>query len=169
VVTVIAIDGANRKWIGTESSGVYLLSADGQDQIKHFTTENSPLFSDNITALAINDATGEVFIGTEKGIISYQGEAIAGEESCGDLLAYPNPVKRDYEGTIAVKGVIPNGTIKITDISGGLVFEGKSVGAQMVWDGRNLSGQKVQTGVYIVYSSDATGEQNCTTKLMIYR
>ncbi|HQF27047.1 MAG TPA: hypothetical protein PLD36_00430 [Bacteroidia bacterium] len=169
VVTVIAIDGANRKWIGTESSGVYLLSADGQDQIKHFTTENSPLFSDNITALAINDETGEVFIGTEKGIISYQGDAIGGGESCGDLLVYPNPVKHDYEGTIAVKGVIPNGTVKVTDISGGLVFEGKSVGAQAVWDGRNLSGQKVQTGVYIVYSSDATGEQKCTTKLMIYR
>lgn len=169
VVTVIAIDGANRKWIGTESSGVYLLSADGQNQLKHFTSENSPLFSDNITAIAINDETGEVFIGTEKGIISYQGDAITGGESCGDLLAYPNPVKRDYEGTIAVKGVIPNGTVKITDVSGGLVFEGKSIGAQVVWDGRNLSGQKVQTGVYIVYSSDATGEQNCTTKLMIYR
>jgi hypothetical protein len=169
VVTVIAIDGANRKWIGTESSGVYLLSADGQDQIKHFTTENSPLFSDNITALAINDETGEVFIGTEKGIISYQGDAIAGGESCGDLLVYPNPVKRDYEGSIAVKGVIPNGIVKVTDISGGLVFEGKSVGAQVVWDGRNLSGQKVQTGVYIIYSSDATGEQKCTTKVMIYR
>lgn len=169
VVTVIAIDGANRKWIGTESSGIYLLSADGQNQLKHFTSENSPLFSDNITALAINDANGEVFIGTEKGIISYQGEAIAGGESCGDLLAYPNPVRRDYDGSIAVKGVIPNGVVKITDVSGGLVFEGKSVGAQVIWDGRNLTGQKVQTGVYIVYSSDATGEKNCTTKLMVYR
>jgi len=170
VVTVIAIDGANRKWVGTESSGLYLLSADGQNQIKHFTTENSPLFSNNITSLNISDVSGEVFIGTEKGLLSYQSDAIPGdEENCGDLLVYPNPVPLGYDGDVAVKGVISNGTVKITDVSGGLVFEGKSLGGQAVWDGKNLKGEKVKSGVYIVYSSDNTGQFRCTTKLMIYR
>ena len=170
VVTVIAVDGANRKWVGTESSGLYLLSADGQNQIKHFTTENSPLFSDNITSLNINDITGEVFIGTEKGLLSYQSDAIPGEkENCGDLIVYPNPVMVGYDGDVAVKGVISNGTVKITDVSGGLVFEGKSLGGQAVWDGKNLKGEKVKSGVYIVYSADSTGQFRCTTKLMIYR
>ena len=170
VVTVIAVDGANRKWIGTESSGLYLLSADGQDQIKHFTVDNSPLFSNNITALNINDITGEVYIGTEKGLLSYQSDAVAGDkEICGDLIAYPNPVQKGYDGDIAVKGVIANGIIKITDISGGLVFEGKALGSQAVWNGKNLKGEKVQSGVYIVYAADATGQFHCTTKLMIYR
>ncbi|MFM7016366.1 MAG: hypothetical protein ACKOX3_08575 [Bacteroidota bacterium] len=170
VVTVIAIDGANRKWIGTESSGLYLLSADGQNQIKHFTIENSPLFSNNITSLSINDVNGEVFIGTEKGLISYQSDATNGEkENCSDLVVYPNPVEKGYDGEIAIKGVIANGTIKITDVSGGLVFEGKSLGGQAIWDGKNLKGEKVNSGVYIVYSSDSMGQFHCTTKLMIHR
>jgi hypothetical protein len=170
VVTVIAIDGANRKWVGTESSGLYLLSADGQNQIKHFTVDNSPLFSNNITSLSINDVTGEVFIGTEKGLLSYQSDAVPGdEENCSDLIVYPNPVQKGYDGEIAVKGVISNGTIKITDVSGGLVYEGKSLGGQAVWDGKNLKGEKVTSGVYVVYSSDVTGQFHCTTKLMIYR
>lgn len=168
-ITTIAVDGANRKWVGTENSGLYLFSSDGQTQIQHFTASGSPLFSDNITALAINDLTGEVFIGTDKGIISYQSDATPGKKSCGDLVAYPNPVRREYNGPIAVKGVVANGTFKVTDISGGLVFEGKCLGGQAVWDGRNIKGDMVTTGVYIIYAADATGENNCETKIMMYR
>jgi ligand-binding sensor domain-containing protein len=168
-ITTIAVDGANRKWVGTENSGLYLFSSDGQTQIQHFTATNSPLFSDNISALAINDITGEVFIGTDKGIISYQSDATPGKKSCGDLVVYPNPVRREYNGPIAVKGVVANGTFKVTDISGGLVYEGKSLGGQAVWDGRNIKGDMVTTGVYIIYAADATGENNCETKVMLYR
>lgn len=172
VVTAIAVDGANRKWVGTESGGLYLFSSDGQTQIQHFTADNSPLFSNSITSLSINAATGEVFIGTDKGLISYQGDAIeAGEfvTGCEDVMVYPNPVESGYNGPVAIKGVVPNGIIKITDVNGGLVYQTTSLGTQAVWNGVNLLGEKVSTGVYIVFSSDATGDNSCTTKLMYFR
>ncbi len=171
-VTAIAVDGANRKWVGTESGGLYLFTADGQEQVLHFTTVNSPLFSNNITSLAIDGKSGRVYIGTEKGLMSYQGDAIdAGEfvTGCGDLVVYPNPVKREYNGPIAIKGVVPNGVFKITDINGGLVYQSTALGSQAIWDGRNLQGNKVSTGVYLVFSTDATGENTCVTRLMYFR
>ena len=166
-VTAIAVDGANRKWMGTESSGVFLVSSDGQQQLQHFTTDNSPLFSNNITALAIDAKSGEVFIGTDKGLLSYQGDAIEGETSCGDLLVYPNPVKKNYEVPIAVKVVVSNGIIKITDVTGHIVFETKSLGGQAIWDGKGFNGQRVETGVYLIFSSDAAGANQCVSKVMI--
>ena len=95
VVTAIAVDGANRKWVGTESSGVYFMSSDGTQQLAHFTEDNSPLFSNNITSIAINQTDGEVFIGTDRGIVSYKSTATEGAETC-DIFAYPNPVKDKY-------------------------------------------------------------------------
>lgn len=172
IVTAVAVDGANRKWIGTESGGLYLFSSDGQEQLLHFTTDNSPLFSNNITALSIDARTGTVYVGTEKGLMSYQGDAVeAGAEvtGCTDLLVYPNPVRSGYQGPVAIRGVVPNGNIRITDINGGLVFQTRALGAQAVWDGRNLNGVKVSSGVYLVFSSDETGENTCVTKLMYYR
>jgi len=172
VVTAIAIDGANRKWVGTESGGLYLFSSDGQNQIKHFTIENSPLFSNNISSLTINGKSGEVFIGTEKGLISYQSDAIDVDEliaGCDGVMVYPNPVKAEYSGPIAIKGLVPNGIVKITDLSGGLVYQTSALGTQAIWDGRNFSGEKVASGVYLVFSSDATSENNCVTKLMYFK
>lgn len=171
-VTSIAVDGANRKWIGTENGGLYLFSADGQDQLIHFTTTNSPLFSDNITALAIDGKSGQVYIGTDKGIMSYQSDAIDAEAlvtGCSDVLVYPNPVKSEYDGPIAIKGLVPNGVFKITDVSGGLVYQSTALGTQAIWEGRNLQGEKVNSGVYLVFSSDPLGENTCVTKLMFFR
>jgi ligand-binding sensor domain-containing protein len=99
-VTAIAVDGANRKWFGTVSSGAYLQSADGTQKILNFNTDNSPLLSNNIVSIAISDVTGEVFFGTDKGIISYRGTATEGKEECTDTYAFPNPVKHDYHGPI---------------------------------------------------------------------
>ena len=172
IVTAIAVDGANRKWIGTESGGLYLFSADGQEQLLHFTTDNSPLFSNNITALSINARTGTVYVGTEKGLMSYQGDAVearAEVTGCTDILVYPNPVRSGYEGPVAIRGVVPNGNVRITDVNGGLVFQTRALGAQAIWDGRNLEGLKVSSGVYLVFSSDEAGENTCVTKLMYYR
>ncbi len=171
-VTAIAVDGANRKWIGTENGGLYLFSADGQDQILHFTTQNSPLFSDNITSLALDGKSGQVYIGTANGLMSYQSDALdAGDlvVSCTDIVVYPNPVKREYEGPIAIKGLVPNGIFKITDVNGGLVYQSTSLGTQAIWDGRTFQGKKVNTGVYLVFSSDPAGENTCVTKLMLFR
>ena len=172
VVTAIAVDGANRKWIGTESGGLYLFSADGQTKLLQFTSDNSPLFSNNINSLAIQNSTGEVFVGTDKGLMSYQGDAIEGPADvtgCKDVVVYPNPVESGYDGPIAIKGVVPNGLVKITDVSGGLVFQTTALGTQAIWNGKNLQGEDVSTGVYLVLSSDATGENSCVSKIMFFR
>jgi hypothetical protein len=166
VVTAIAVDGANRKWIGTESGGLFLMSSDGTEQIRNFNEQNSPLLSNFIIALTIDQNTGEVYIGTNRGIVSYQGDAIKGEGPCGDVIVYPNPVRNDYSGPVAIKGLISNGSFKITDVSGQLVYEGVANGTQAIWNGTDFSGIRVQTGVYLVFSADETGEFSCSTKLL---
>lgn len=167
VVTAIAVDGANRKWIGTEAGGVFLMSHDGTQQILNFNEQNSPLLSNYIIAISINQQTGEVFFGTNRGVISYKGDAIFGQGGCGDVVVYPNPVRETYEGPIAIKGLVPNGNVKITDVSGNLVFETTANGTQAIWYGKNFQGKKAQTGVYLVFSSDEEGDNTCVTKLLL--
>lgn len=166
VVTAIAVDGANRKWIGTESGGVFLMSPDGTEKILNFNETNSPLLSNYILSIAIDQNSGEVFFGTNRGVISYKGDAIAGEGGCKDVLVYPNPVRPGYSGPIAIKGLVPNGSVKITDVSGNLIYETTSNGTQAIWNGTNFKGEKAHTGVYLVFSSDEDGENSCVTKLL---
>ncbi len=165
-VTSIVVDGANRKWIGTKSSGIFLVSDDGQEELEHFTTENSPLLNNEITDIAINQITGEVFIGTISGLISYMGEATEANDTFSEVYVYPNPVRETYDGPVVVKGLVENTDVKITDITGNLVFKTKSLGGQAVWDGNNLNGNRCKTGVYLIFLTDAQGEQTKITKLM---
>ena len=167
MVTALAVDGANRKWIGTDRGGLYLFSEDGTQQINHFTEENSPLFSNRISSLAINPLTGEVFVGTDKGIISYKGTATEGGETNQNVYAYPNPVKEGYQGWIAIKGLVTNAQVRITDIGGDLIFSTKAEGGQAIWDGKNFNGRKAKTGVYLVYASSDKGEEKVVTKILI--
>ena len=170
LVKTIAIDGANRKWIGTEHEGVYLLSQDGMETIHHFTAENSPLLSNSISSIAINPHTGEVFIGTSKGLISYQSDATeGGDQLSEDAYAYPNPVKSDYTGVITVTGLVRDTDVKITNTSGKLIYSGTSVGGQFTWNGRNLQGNKVASGIYFVLAADKDGKQGIATKIVIIR
>ena len=166
IITAIAVDGANRKWFGTKSSGVYLTSADGETELKHFTTENSPLLNNEITDIAVNQKSGEVFIGTISGLISYMGEATEANDEFSDVYVYPNPVRETYEGPIVVKGLVDDTDVKITDISGNLVYKTTSLGGQAIWDGKNLNGNRCKTGVYLIFLSDAFGEKTKVTKLM---
>ena len=166
-VTAIAIDGANRKWIGTQNAGVFLMSPDGITQIHHFNTDNSPLLSNNILSIAIDGKSGEVFFGTANGIISYRSTATEGAEEFDEVLVFPNPVKPGYEGLITIKGLITNANVKITDITGNLVFETRAEGGQAIWNGKNLSGEKVHTGVYLVFSTNEDGSKSNVTKLML--
>ncbi|MCX6245009.1 MAG: hypothetical protein NTU98_09925 [Bacteroidetes bacterium] len=166
-VTALAVDGANRKWIGTEGGGLYLFSEDGTRQIYHFTTENSPLFSDNILGLTINPGTGEVFVGTDRGLISYQGTATEGGESFSNVYAFPNPVKEDYEGMIGIKGLVTNAEVRITDIEGNLIYTTKADGGMAVWDGKNFDGRKAKTGVYLVTAGNAKGSEKVVTRILI--
>jgi ligand-binding sensor domain-containing protein len=165
-ITAITIDGANRKWIGTKTSGVFLVSEDGETELEHFNTENSPLPSDEITGIAINQHSGEVFIGTTAGLISYMGEATAGNEEFTDVYVYPNPVRETYNGPIVVKGLVDDTDVKITDISANLVYKTTSLGGQAIWDGNNLNGNRCKTGVYLVFMTDPTGEKTKITKLL---
>jgi hypothetical protein len=166
VVTSIAVDGANRKWFGTESSGVFLMSADGTKQILHFTEDNSPLLADNISAIAINQETGEVFFGTERGICSYRGDATEGGETCEDYYVFPNPIGHDYHGPIAIQGLVANASVKITDVSGQVVYQTKAKGGLATWDGNNFSGERAKTGVYLVYVTNEDGTATCVTKML---
>ncbi|PIF05503.1 MAG: hypothetical protein CSA36_06255 [Draconibacterium sp.] len=166
MVTAIAVNGANQKWLGTQNSGVYLVSENGDEQLEHFTTENSPLLSNNITSLAIDQESGEVFFGTSEGLISYMGKAIRGKNSYANVYVYPNPVRETYKGPVTVTGLKENTDVKITDISGNLVFHTTSLGGQAVWDGTNLNGNRVKTGVYLVLCNDKTGEETHISKLL---
>jgi hypothetical protein len=165
-VTAIAVDGANRKWFGTEASGVFLMSADGTTQIYNFTTSNSPLLSNNITSITINGATGEVFFGTQSGIISYKSTATDGGTGFGNVYAYPNPVKHDYTGLIAIKGLALDADVRITDITGTLIFRTTALGGQAIWNGCNFSGERAHTGVYLVLCVSSDGTSSYATKIL---
>jgi len=152
-VQSIAVDGANRKWIGT-NNGLFIQSPDGGEQIAFFNTENSPLFDNTIIDIAINQETGEAFIGTNNGVISLRGEAIAGGVvNSSNIYAFPNPVRPEYDGPIAIKGLARDANVKITDVNGQLIFETTALGGQAIWDGRDFSGRKASTGVYLVFSA----------------
>lgn len=165
-VTSIAIDGANRKWFGTKTSGVFLISADGETELLHFNTDNSPLPSNEISDIAINQKTGEVFFGTSSGLISYMGEATAANDEFSDVYVYPNPVRENYDGPIVIKGLVDNTDVKISDISGDLVFKTTSLGGQAIWDGQNLNGRRCKTGVYLIFLNDPAGEKTKIIKLL---
>jgi hypothetical protein len=166
VVTSIEVDGANRKWLGTRGGGVFLVSEDGQKEIRQFNASNSPLLSDVINDICVDGVSGEVFFGTDRGIISYKGEALEGSNSYSNVVVYPNPVRETYDGPVAIKGLLENTTVKITDMGGNLVFETESLGGQAIWDGKNFRGQRVATGVYMIYLSSAKGELSHVTKVL---
>lgn len=166
-IKCIAIDGANRKWIGTQESGVYLMSENGQETIKHFTTNNSPLLSNDILSISINPTTGEVFIGTSMGLISYQGDAADAGDEFNNVHAYPNPVRENYNGIITITGLVADTNLKITDITGNLVYQTISNGSIATWDGKDVKGNKVNTGVYIVICVNEDGSQNSVAKIMV--
>ena len=165
-ITSIIVDDGNRKWIGTENSGVFLLSPDGTKQIHHFTEDNSPLYSDNISSIAINRSSGEVFFGTDQGILSYKEAAIESYQTFDDVYVYPNPIRETYEGDVYIKGLLPETIVKITDISGNIVYETTSLGGQAVWSGKNFDGHRVRTGVYLVFLSNQDGTESFVTKLL---
>ena len=169
IVSCIAIDGANRKWFGTRGSGVFLTNSEGTELVKSFNILNSPLLSDNIMSIAIDNKSGEVYFGTEAGIVSYRGDAIKDDAFDEEIYAFPNPVRPDYSGPITIRGIAASSLIKITDIGGNLVYETKSLGGQAIWNGRDLSGNKVHSGVYMVFASTADAGARSVAKILIVR
>lgn len=154
-VQTAAVDGANRKWFGT-TNGVFVIRPSGDGQVEKFTSTNSPLFSNEIADIEVNPANGEVWIGTQNGLQTLRTEAtVGGKVNTRTAYAYPNPVRPDYDGPIAIYGLARDANVKITDAAGNLVFEGKSLGGQAIWDGRDYTGRRVATGVYLIFATSA--------------
>jgi hypothetical protein len=168
-ITTIAVDGGNRKWFGTQRSGVYLQSADGSQQLQHFTRDNSPLPSNTIEHIGIHPVTGEVFFATDRGLISFRGDATEPSDKFEKVYAFPNPVRPDFHGPITITGLVENTNVKITDIAGNLVYEVTSHGGQATWDGRNLNGMRVSTGVYLFFCSDSSGTETVVGKILFIK
>lgn len=168
-ITAIAIDNANRKWIGTNSNGLYLISQDNMVQEKHFTISNSAIISDVIESIAIDNKTGKVFIGTDKGLCSYQSEASETNEDMNkdNVWAYPNPVRPEYRGMITITGLSFNADVKITTSNGVLVAQGRSTGGSFLWDGNDLKDKRVASGIYMVNTATESGSKGTVCKIAV--
>ncbi len=166
----IEVDGANRKWMGTDNSGLILLSADGLEIIDQFTKDNSPLISNTILDLQLDHNTGELFIVTDKGLISYRTDASEGKgRNNEDVVVFPNPVRPDFTGMITMQGIQSDSDIKITDASGNLVYKTTSNGGTAVWDGNTLNGDRVSTGVYLIWTAPNEGKGREVGKVLVVR
>lgn len=170
-VTCIAIDKANRKWFGTSNSGLYLIGSDNITQLQHFTTDNSPILSNYVESLALNEENGELFIGTPNGLCSYTSAIPSHGDGMtkGNVYAYPNPVRPDYKGAITITGLDNGADVKITTSSGALVNEGTATNGQYKWYGLDQDGKHVASGIYMVAVATAEGEKGVVCKIAIIR
>ncbi len=169
LISCITVDGANRKWVGTFGSGVFLISADGTDEIHRFTASNSPLLSNIINDVAVDDATGEVYIATENGLMTYTSDATAGGFQNACTTVFPNPVRETYSGPVTIRGLMRDTEVRITDVRGNLVAAITSAGGTAVWDAKNRNNERVATGVYFALSSDPDGESTCVSKILVIK
>ena len=168
-ITDIVVDGANNKWIGTADSGLFLVSPNGQETKYHFTTSNSPLPSNVINDIDINSVTGEVFIATAKGLVSFKGISTKANDDLNNAYVYPNPVRPEYQGTVKISGLLDKTNIKITDIEGNLVYETTAEGGTIEWDTTAFGKYKVASGVYMIFISAQDGVETKVKKVMIIR
>lgn len=168
-ITDIFVDGANNKWIGTVDAGVFYVSSDGQKTIHHFTTDNSPLPSNNVNDIEVNGVTGEVFFATTKGMVSFKGTSTTANDNLSNVYVYPNPVRPEFNGTVKISGLMDKVHVKITDIEGNLVHEVISEGGTTEWDTTAFGKYKVASGVYMIFISSEDGSETKVKKVMIVR
>lgn len=168
-LTDIVVDGSNNKWLATGGAGAFLVSPDGQQTLFHFTKENSPLPSNVINDIEIDNVTGEVFFATDRGMVSYMGTATEAADDLSKVYVFPNPVRPEFEGDVNISALIDNANVKITDIEGNLVFETTSEGGTVLWDTRAFGKYKVASGVYMIFISSEDGTMTKVKKVMIIR
>ncbi|MCT8339213.1 T9SS type A sorting domain-containing protein [Flavobacteriaceae bacterium TK19130] len=168
-ITDIEVDGSNNKWISTATSGVFYLSSNGQETLLRFTEDNSPLPSNNVQDIAIDDFTGTVYFATTNGLVAYNGTSTAPRENLENVYAFPNPVRPNYEGNVTIDGLMANSNVKITDIEGNLVFEETSEGGSILWDTTAFGRYKVRSGVYLVMVTSEDAFETTVAKIMIVR
>ncbi|MFP5471424.1 MAG: T9SS type A sorting domain-containing protein [Bacteroidia bacterium] len=168
-VTAIEIDGANRKWIGTENSGIFVFNEDTYEQVHHFTRENSPLFSNNIFDIRIDKDLGYVYTATANGLLSYKNDATNSSKDFSDAYVYPNPIRENYTGEIFFNGLMRNTDLKVTDTEGNLVIDLKSLGGQATWDGNDMFGNRIKPGIYMAFLSNPDGSKTKVIKFLVAR
>jgi len=168
LITAIAVNGNNEKWLGTDKAGVFLMSADGTEELLHFTESDSPLLSNTIQSIKIA-SNGEVYFATSLGIVSYKDYKVEPPATLDSLIVYPNPVRPEYHGPIYISNLVAESSVKISDVSGGLVWETDAQGGQVIWDGNNLSGRRVNTGAYYISVTNPDGTQKKIAKVLIIR
>ncbi len=166
-ITAIVVDGANRKWFGTANSGIILLSPDGMNIIEQHTMENSPLISNAIIDLTLDHTTGELFIVTDKGLISYRTDATYEDPEYENVVVFPNPVRPDFSGPITIQGIRYDSDVKITDVAGNLVYKTTSNGGTATWDGKTLMGERAATGVYLIWTAANEGKGRKVGKVVV--
>lgn len=166
VITDIEIDGGNRKWIGTEGSGVFLLSSDGREEIYRFTAENSPLISNQIIDIEIDHKTGEVFFATDKGLISFRSDATFGDPEYQEVTVFPNPVRPDFSGPVTIQGIGFDSDVRITDSGGNLVYKTVSNGGTATWNGQTLQGERAKSGMYFIWTAEINGKGRKVGKVL---
>jgi ligand-binding sensor domain-containing protein len=166
-VTAIAIDGGNRKWIGTAHSGVFLFSENGDHLVQHFNSKNSPLLSDEILYIAISSLNGEVFFATTQGLVSYKSDATPGETNLDKSYVWPNPLRETFDGEVTIDGLTEGTLVKITDLTGSLIYQTTSIGGRAVWNARNANGARVSTGVYLIFCSSPQTKVSKILKLLV--
>lgn len=159
-VTTIAVDGANRKWIGTMSNGVYLVNSDGSEVLQHYTYDNSAMPSNIIYSVCCSTTSNAVYVGTAEGLVEIYSDASQPSSDYNSVYAYPNPVRPEYTGNITIVGLMENSLVKIADAAGNVVRSLQSVGGTATWDGCNASGRRVKTGVYFVLTSQSDGSSS---------
>lgn len=165
-VTCIKTDGGNRKWVGT-TEGLWLFNDNFTEALAFYTVDNSPLYSNNIISIEIHQITGEVFIATDKGIISYRSDASTGNADFSSAKIFPNPVRPEYSGVITIEGLKDNVMVKITDMQGKLFYETRSNGGTATWNMLNYAGIKAETGMYLVFATTDKGEEKFVGKIAI--
>lgn len=170
-IRCIYVDKNNRKWFGTTGNGLYIIDSDNITTLAHFTKDNSKLFSDDILALAANESTGEVFIGTDKGLCSYTSNFADNSNGMtkDNVWAYPNPVRPGYTGAITITGLTSGATIKIVTSNGALVNEGTASNGEYKWYGIDRNGKQVVSGVYMVEVATSEGDKGVVCKIAIVR
>ncbi|GHT45495.1 hypothetical protein AGMMS49965_22470 [Bacteroidia bacterium] len=169
-ITAIAVDGANRKWMGTSGSGVFLVDqTNGELHVENFNTDNSDILSNNITAIAIDGNSGEVYVATEQGLCSYRGDAIEGKANYSNIHAFPNPVYPARQSQVSVTGLMAQSTVKITDMAGNLIREGISNGGQFTWNCTDRNGNIVKAGIYLAFATNPDGSDGGVAKIMVIR
>lgn len=169
-VTCIAVDAANRKWIGSEGDGLWLVSPEGDAVLKHFTTQNSPLISDNILSLAIDGKTGTVYIATDQGLVSYVGVVKNPVAKMKHLFIYPNPYSYSHNnGSVIIDGLSDQTTINIVTVDGRVVKRINATSGRVEWDGKDFNGNRLPSGIYLVIAKDSQNGERGVGKVAIIK